>query len=406
MAATDVQAHPAPRLTTPATALTAAEAYAGAVRDGAADRDRRGELPRRELARLDRSGLLGITVPHEYGGPQLPPSILTEVIRRIAAADPSLAQVPQGHFLMVDVLALLGGQEQSQRWFGEVLSGARLATALAERGTHHAQDLQTRLHGSGDGPLRLTGRKYYCTGAATADWLAVSALDDAGQLALAVIPADSPGVTLLEDWDVMGQRATVSGSTIFEDVSVAPELLLPYWQAFARPQVLGARAQLVHAAIEVGIAGGALADAGDYLRERARPSSEAVRAGLGAAAEDPHVIHRFGQLATRLTAAEQLLQWAARTLDDIGLRPPDAEQAARGSLAVAQAKAFGSETAVQIASDLFALTGTSATASQHDLDRHWRNARTHSVHDPVAWKYHHIGNHALNAVLPPSHGQL
>ena len=78
----------------------------------------------------------------------------------------------------------------------------------------------------------------------------------------------------------------------------------------------------------------------------------------------------------------------------------------RGSIAVAQAKAFASEVAVEVASDLFSLTGASAADERYDLSRHWRNARTHASHDPVDWKYHHVGNYLLNDVLPPNHGQL
>lgn len=43
---------------------------------------------------------------------------------------------------------------------------------------------------------------------------------------------------------------------------------------------------------------------------------------------------------------------------------------------------------------------------RHDLSRRWRNARTHGSHDPVAWKYHHVGDFLLNDVLPPNHGQI
>jgi alkylation response protein AidB-like acyl-CoA dehydrogenase len=105
-------------------------------------------------------------------------------------------------------------------------------------------------------------------------------------------------------------------------------------------------------------------------------------------------------------AAEQLLAWAARELDDIGLSPADEHAAARGSLAVAQAKAFGSEVAVQVSSELFALSGASAADAKHGLDRHWRNARTHSIHDPVDWKYHHVAAFEVDGVLPPNHAQL
>jgi alkylation response protein AidB-like acyl-CoA dehydrogenase len=210
-----------------------------------------------------------------------------------------------------------------------------------------------------------------------------------------------------DDWNVMGQRATVSGTATFDDVAVDPALVVPYQQAFAVPQQLGARAQLYHAGIQVGIAGGALRDAGWYVRDKARPFFEAARAGWAdQASTDPHTIRRYGELATKVAAAEALLASAAATLDEVTRQPRDADEAARGSLAVAQAKAFASEAAVEVASDLFSLSGASAADQRYDLSRHWRNARTHASHDPVDWKYHHIGNYLLNNVRPPNHGQI
>jgi alkylation response protein AidB-like acyl-CoA dehydrogenase len=304
------------------------------------------------------------------------------------------------------VLAVLAPPPLRQRLYGEVLAGARLGNAMAERGGPHAQDLKTKLIRTGTG-LRLAGRKYYCTGALTARWVGVTALDDADRLVLAFVERDAPGVSLDQDWNVMGQRATVSGGAAFDDVAVDPGLVIPYQQAFERPQQLGARTQLVHAAIETGIAGGALRDAGEFLRTRARPFFEAVRNGWGdTAASDPHVTHRFGELATRVAAAEALLKAAAATQEETGLVPADAAAAARASIAIAGAKAFASDTAVAVASDLFSLTGASAADERHDLSRHWRNARTHASHDPVDWKYHHIGNYMLNDAPPPNHGQI
>jgi alkylation response protein AidB-like acyl-CoA dehydrogenase len=311
------------------------------------------------------------------------------------------------------VLAVHGRPEQQRRLFADVLAGARLGNGVAERGGKHAQDLKTRLRstGSNAGPpgsaLRLEGRKYYCTGAISARWIGVSALDDDDRLVLAFVERDARGVQVGDDWDVMGQRATVSGSAVFEQVPVDPGLVVPYGSAFEVPQQLGARAQLVHAAIQVGIAGGALRDAGEFVRTRARPFFEAARAGWAeVAAADPHTIHRFGQLATRVRAAEALLASAAATLEEVTRIPRDAGEAARGSIAVAEAKAFASDVAVEAASDLFALAGASAADERHDLSRHWRNARTHASHDPVDWKYHHVGNFRLNHVPPPNHGQL
>jgi SfnB family sulfur acquisition oxidoreductase len=396
-------------ISSPAEAITAARAYAESIAGGAIERDRAGQVPVAELAAFDASGLLAITVPAEDGGPDLPAAVLAEVIKIIAAVDPAIAQVPQAHFLFVDVLSVWGSPEQRERLLGSVLSGARLSNGLAERGGQHAQDLKTRLR-AGGGPgagLRLTGRKYYCTGALTARWIGVSALDDDGRLVLAFVERTAPGATFTEDWDVMGQRATVSGSAIFDDVPVDPALVVPYERAFQVPQQLGARAQLVHAAIQAGIAGGALAEAGQFVTTRARPFFEAARAGWAErAGDDPYTIARYGRLATKVAAAGALLAAAAATLDEVTRYPQDAGAAARGSVAVARAKAFASEVAVEVASDLFALSGASAADRRYDLSRHWRNARTHASHDPVDWKYHHVGNFLLNAVPPPNHGQI
>ena len=390
-------------LASDAEAILVARRFAQVIAPGVIDRDRSGTVPAAELAEFDASGLLAITAPRAYGGADVSMVTLAEVIRTIAAVDPAIAQVPQGHFLMVDVLAVWGTERQRRILFEEVVAGGRLGNALAERGGRHAQDLRTRLQGG----RRLDGRKYYCTGGLTARWLAVSALDDEDRVVLAFVRRDADGVTLDEDWNTMGQRATVSGSASFSDVEVDPELVIPYHEAFNVPQQLGARAQLVHAAIQVGIAGGALRDAGEFVRTRARPFFEAARAGWAdTAAEDVHTIGRYGRLAARVRAAETLLSDAATTQDAIGRRPADADAAARGSVAVAQAKAFGSEVAVEVASDLFALTGASAADERYDLSRHWRNARTHASHDPVDWKYHHIGAYELGDVPPPNHGQL
>jgi SfnB family sulfur acquisition oxidoreductase len=395
-----------PRIATAQEAYAVADAFAESLRDTVIERDRSGALPVAELARFDASGLLSLTVPAADGGPELPAAVLTEVIRRIAAVDPAIAQGPQAHFLMVDAVAVWGTPALRQMVFGEVLRGQRIGNALAERGGIHAQDLKTRItrHGAG---LRLNGRKYYATGALTSHRIAVSALDENGRLALVFVPRDADGVTLDTDWNVMGQRATVSGGAQFDDVAVEEDCLMDYAHAFEVPQQLGARAQLFHAAIEVGIAGGALADARWFVTEKARPFFEAARGGWGeTAAQDPHTIQRFGRLATRVRAAETLLADAAREQDEIGRVPRDADAAARGSVAVAQAKAYACEVAVEVATELFAMSGASAADEKHDLSRHWRNARTHSSHDPVDWKYHHAGNWRLAGVHPPNHGQL
>jgi alkylation response protein AidB-like acyl-CoA dehydrogenase len=60
--------------------------------------------------------------------------------------------------------------------------------------------------------------------------------------------------------------------------------------------------------------------------------------------------------------------------------------------------------AVEIANELFSLAGTRAADQRYGLDRHWRNARTHTLHDPNRWKYQYVGNFILNDIPPPNHG--
>ena len=206
----------------------------------------------------------------------------------------------------------------------------------------------------------------------------------------------------------MGQRATVSGGAAFDDVAVDPSLVIRNTtQAFERPQQLGARTQLVHAAIEAGIAGGALRDAGDFLRTgRARSSRR--RGPAGPRPQPPIRTPSTGTVSWPPRWPRPRRCWPRRPprwTRSAGYRATRRPRPA-ARLAVAQAKAFATEVAAEVASDLFALSGASATDERHDLSRHWRNARTHGSHDPVAWKYHHVGNYLLNGALPPNHGQI
>jgi SfnB family sulfur acquisition oxidoreductase len=399
-------APPAVVLTDPEDAIAAADELAADLRTGAAERDAAGAVPWEAIARLDASGLLAINVPAEHGGIDGGPVLVADVVRRIAAADPAIAQLTQGHFFMVDLVALIGGSALQEHLFTLVLAGGRIGNGLAERGSKHAQDLKTRLVIE-DGRTLLRGAKAYGTGSLSSRVLGISALDADDVVVMAFVPASAPGVVFDEEWYAMGQRATVSGGIVLDDVVVEDGWVVPLGELLAAPQLIGARAQLTHAAIEVGIARAALDDTAWFLREKARPFFEPVKLGLfERAAEDPYALHRVGRLRTKVRAAEALLAAAAAELAAFGPVPADELESAAGSMAVAEIKAFACEVAVEAASDLFAVCGTSSTDRRLALDRHWRNARTHSIHDPIDWKYHHLGAHAVDGRLPPSHGQL
>lgn len=267
-----------------AEALRTAAGLAGEFRAGASGRDARRELPRAELDRLTATGLLAITVPAEHGGADVSAVTLAEVFRLLASADASLAQIPQSHFAYVNVLRQQGSPEQQAFFFAEVLAGRRFGNAQSEAGTKHLQDIRTRLADAGDGSYLLTGVKNYSTGALFADWIPVLARAEDDLLHVAYVPADAPGLTVVDDWDGMGQRTTASGTVRLESVPVPAAHVVPHHLTFTGPQLHGAIAQLLHTAIDAGIAAGALAEAVDFVRTRSRPWFES---GYASAAEDP-----------------------------------------------------------------------------------------------------------------------
>ncbi|MGW2641844.1 SfnB family sulfur acquisition oxidoreductase [Streptomyces sp. NPDC001348] len=388
-----------------AEALAVAAELAAGFRKGAAERDARRRLPRTELERLSASGLLAVTVPARFGGADVRADTLAEIFRLLAAADASLAQIPQSHFVYVNVLRRQGTHEQQEFFFGEVLAGKRFGNAQSEAGTQHVQDIRTRLARLPGGSYVLDGVKHYSTGALLAHWIPVLARTEDDTLQVAYVPRDAPGLTVVDDWDGMGQRTTASGTVRLESVAVPADRVVPHHLTFQGPQLHGAVAQLLHAAIDAGIASGALAEAVEFVRTKSRPWFESAAEGHTTAAEDPLLIQRFGELAISERAAEALLREAARAVDDARADLND-DSAAKASIAVATAKVTAAEAAVEIASALFEVSGTRSALDSLGLHRHWRDARTHTLHDPARWKVQHIGRYVLGGTKPPRHGLL
>ena len=390
------------RIADDAQALAAAHTLAAGFAAGAAERDRQRLLPWAELDLWSQSGLGAITVPREYGGADVSLATLAEVFVILCAADPALGQIPQNHFGVLGVLREIGTPAQKARLYGEVLAGQRLGNAGPERRSAGAATIlqgTTRLTATSDG-LRLDGKRFYSTGALFAHRVPARATDDEGRAVQVWVPRDAPGLTVVDDWSSFGQRTTASGTVTFEQVPVDPQDVLPIWQLADRPGLFGPTSQLLQAAIDQGIAQAAVADALVFVRERARPW---VDSGLEHATDDPYIIADVGRLQIDLHAAHEVLLEAGRTLDAIAAQAVDAEASARASVAVAEAKVLTTRIALEASEKLFELAGSAATRAAHNLDRHWRNARTHTLHDPVRWKLHLLGDYHLNHVLPARH---
>ncbi|MFJ3157584.1 SfnB family sulfur acquisition oxidoreductase [Pseudomonas protegens] len=381
-----------------AEALAVARQVAAILLEQDAERDRTREVPAQVVDLYSNSGLWGISVPREFGGAQVSYAVLAEVIAIISAADPSLGQIPQNHYCLLEDIRLQGTPEQQAHFFALALQGHRFANALSETGGKNVQDIQATVRRSDDGYV-INGRKGYCTGSLYAHWLAVLALDEQGRGQLAFVPRGSEGLAVIDDWDSIGQRTTSSGTVLAQDLKVPAFNLFPTYRSYESPTLAGPFAQLTTAAIDAGIARAALCDTIAFVREHARPW---IDAGVEKASEDPLTIIQVGALDIRLEAAEALLERAGLALD--AARPaPDEDNVARASLAVAKAKVLTTEIAIEASNKLFELGGTRSTLKRHNFDRHWRNARVHTLHDPVRWKYHVVGNWLLNDIKPPRH---
>ncbi|MFC4053130.1 SfnB family sulfur acquisition oxidoreductase [Actinomadura syzygii] len=386
-------------------ALETAAELGAEFAERAAERDAHRILPEAELERLSASGLLAITVPNEYGGADVRADTLAEVFRTLAAGDPNIAQIPQSHVVYLRVLAQQGTPEQQKFFFGEALAGKRFGNAQSERGTRHVQEYATRLVPDESGGFVLTGTKYYSTGALFAHWVPVLAqleVDGEDRLHVAYVHRTADGLEVVDDWNGMGQRTTASGTVHLRDVRVPADHVVPHHLTFTGPQVHGSTAQLLHAAIDVGIASGALREAVEFVNTTSRPWFES---GADTPGGDPLLVQRFGELAITERAARALLAEAGRAVEHARRDLTDAN-AARASIAVAAAKTYADRAAVELTNALFEVSGTRSALDELNLHRHWRNARTHTLHDPVRWKVQHIGRHVLNGTPPPRHGVI
>ncbi|MDK4716876.1 SfnB family sulfur acquisition oxidoreductase [Rhizobium sp. CNPSo 4039] len=382
-------------------ALAVAQKLAERFAASASERDSERLLPFAEMDALAQSGLLAITVPEEYGGLDVSNAALAEITAILAEADGSIGQIPQNHFYILEALRVDGSEDQKRYFFGRALAGDRFGNALSERGTKTVGHYNTRITRDGPG-YRINGRKFYSTGVLFADWITVFALDEADKLVMAFVPKGTEGVEIIDDWDGFGQRTTGSGTTALNNVYVNADHVVLHHKGFERPTTIGSVGQIIHAGVDLGIARAAFAETLDFVKARSRPWMDS---GVERASDDPLTIAKVGQIAIRLEAAAATIERAGRKVDAAQVETTE-KRVVEATLAVAAAKVLTTEIAIEATNTLFELAGTASVKLDLNLDRHWRNARTHTLHDPVRWKYHVVGNYHLNDVIPPKNGAL
>ncbi|MHA3891588.1 SfnB family sulfur acquisition oxidoreductase [Acinetobacter sp. GXMZU3951] len=383
-------------------AINAAYQVADFALEGRNHRDQTRSLPFAEIEHFSQKGLGGLRIPKPYGGAYVSNKTLARVFRILNKADSSVGQIPQNQISLLNLIDLMGTEAQKQFIFQEILAGKRLANGGPERHTHDSKTLHTSLS-IREGRYFVQGEKFYSTGSSFADWLAIKAIHPEGHVVLVLVEREAQGVEVINDWDGFGQRTTSSGTVRLKQVEVDPFLIFDERILTAAPTYRGAYSQLLQVAIDVGIAEAAFEDTLSVVK-KARPI---VDAQVEKASFEHYTLQEIGKLQIQLEAAILLLDEAAEYLDELDqLNAVTDEQAARASILVAEAKIYANDAALNIAEKMLELGGSRSSLSQFNLDQHWRNARVHTLHDPVRWKLHALGDYYLNHKLPARHAWI
>ncbi len=364
-------------------AINAAYQVADFALEGRNTRDQQRLLPQEQIESFSQKGLGGIRIAKKYGGAFVSNKTLAQVFRILSKGDANVGQIPQNQISLLNLIEIMGTEQQKQFIFSEILAGKRLANGGPERNTHDSKTLKTTLTIE-NGKYILNGEKFYSTGTSFAHWLAIKAIHPEGHVVLVIVNRDAQGIEVINDWNGFGQRTTASGTVKLNRVEVNPELIFDERLLTQVPTYRGAYSQLLQVAIDVGIA-----------------------ANVEKASFEHYTLQEVGKLNILLDAAILLLDEAAEYLDELDqLQTVTDEQVAKASILVAEAKVYANDAALQISEKLLELGGSRSSLSQHNLDQHWRNARVHTLHDPVRWKLHAIGNYYLNGHFPARHAWI
>jgi len=374
---------------------------------GAKDRDLNDENPFDQVTALKRAGFGTLRLPTGLGGAGYTVPQLFSAVIDVARADPIVAHIFRTHFWFTEERLRTPGDPIGQRWLSKIADGKIFGNAFSEKGSLAVGSLvfNTRLLPDPAVGFRLTGEKYYSTGTLFADYLTATATTDHDSVAVVIVPADRTGVRLIDDWDGFGQRRTGTGTTIFKDVAVSAEEVLsdsPY-DAEPTPTVQYASLQLYIHAVVAGVLEAVVDDGVALLRSRERSFSHAT---TEKPTDDPLLQRQLGVLASTAYVARAAVLDAAEaigraTASDSG-DGPDPALAAEAQLKVAKVKVHLDDVAPEAATRLLELGGASAASRQRNLDRHWRNIRTITLHNPVAYKARVIGENLLHGTALPA----
>lgn len=378
-----------------------------AVADGVVDRELANVNPFDQVRAVADAGYGKLRLPVEKGGSGYSLRELFSAVIDLASADPTVAHIYRTHFWLTEEFLALH-TDNAARFLDLVADGKVFGNATSERGSKAAGDFafNTTLAPEGD-HFVLNGEKFYTTGTLFSDYVSVWTVKGT-TLTSVVVPTDREGVEILDDWDGFGQRRTGSGTTRFTNVVVYAEDIIREVPLDETPpqSTQGSFVQLYLHAIIAGILRTVVADAKALVEGRSRNFSHA---SSPIPAEDPSLQQVVGELASLAFVTESTVLIAAETLDaatlsagDDGIQDPRLAQAA--ALATSKAKVVLDEIGTRAATLLFEAGGASASSRGKDLDRHWRNIRTITLHNPARLKAQAVGANILLGRDLPANG--
>jgi alkylation response protein AidB-like acyl-CoA dehydrogenase len=377
------------------------------IRAGAEEREREVKPPFEPIGWIKEAGLGRLRVPVEEGGGGASLRELFATLIALAEADSNVAHILRTHYWFVEQQLVSADPDARARGIALLTSGALVGNGFSEQSKKPVGlYFDTKFTPDPSGGYRLNGAKYYSTGTLYSDYTQIWAAAPNGRIAGAVIPIDRQGVTIEDDWDGFGQRLTGTGTTRLSDVHVAEDEYFDLGEPDGDqpPTYNGAFLQLYLQAVTAGVLRSVRNDAVSLVRRRARNFSHA--AVPQSPSDDRQVLQVVGEIASHAFAAEAIVLIAAERLQEayesVVDGAPTAEAAEAAQLAAAEAKVAVDSFSYASAAKLFDVGGASATQSIYNLDRHWRNVRTISTHNPTFLKSSAIGDNITNGASFPA----
>ena len=358
-------------------AVEAARALAPAFAARAAIQDRDGSFPFENFKELAAAGLLALPVPAPLGGGGATPGEAARVINIIGEADPSTALVLAMHYVQHLVMATSDRYPAhlARKLQRESVEGVALINALRvepDLGSPSRGGLPASIARRTATGWRLTGHKLYSTGSPALKWYVVWVRTDEPEVRVGplLVPADRPGIRIVETWDHLGLRASGSHDVIFEDVLVPldheVDLRKPADWAAVDPFHLAIHGLFI-AAIYDGVARAAQEWLKHFVTHR-------VPSNLGAPlATLPRVQEAVGENEIKLAINKRLIESFSVDID--AGTALEAGEAATLKLAV-------TNNAVAVVEGALALAGNHGLSRTNPLERHYRDVLCGRVHTP------------------------